>query len=58
MSVAATARLLLAPAAKTLAPRLFWRRKYGIRQRLGESRSDVLLVRLPSCRRAGKSDLA
>src|ERR1700716_865882 len=45
MSVAGTAKRLLAPAAKTLAPRLFWRRKYGILQRLGESRPDVVLVR-------------
>jgi hypothetical protein len=27
-----------------LAPRLFWRRKYGILRRLGESRPDVQLV--------------
>ena len=45
MSVAGSAKRLLAPAAKTLAPRLFWRRKYRILQRLGESRPDVVLVR-------------
>jgi FkbM family methyltransferase len=45
MSVAGSAKRLLAPAAKTLAPRLFWRRKYGILQRLGDSRPDVALVR-------------
>lgn len=44
MSVARTAKRLLAPAAKTLAPRLFWRRKYGILKRLGETRSDVQLA--------------
>ncbi|GAB3018648.1 FkbM family methyltransferase [Mycobacterium bourgelatii] len=45
MPVARTAKRLLAPAAKTLAPRLFWRRKYGILQRLGETRPDVQLAR-------------
>jgi uncharacterized protein YjiS (DUF1127 family) len=45
MSVGRSAKRLLAPAAKTLAPRLFWRRKYGILQHLGESRPDVTLVR-------------
>lgn len=44
MSVARSAKRWLAPAAKTFAPRLFWRRKYGILQRLGESRPDVQLV--------------
>lgn len=44
MPVARTAKRWLAPAAKTLAPRLFWRRKYGILQRLGEARPDVRLV--------------
>ncbi|OBG42621.1 methyltransferase [Mycobacterium alsense] len=44
MAVASSAKRWLAPAAKTLAPRLFWRRKYGILQRLGESRPDVQLV--------------
>ena len=44
MPVARSARRWLAPAAKTLAPRLFWRRKYRILQRLGESRADVRLV--------------
>ncbi|OBK16385.1 FkbM family methyltransferase [Mycobacterium asiaticum] len=45
MSVAASAKRLLAPAAKTVAPRLFWRRKVRILRRLGESRPDVALVR-------------
>ncbi|MGZ4584416.1 MAG: FkbM family methyltransferase, partial [Mycobacterium sp.] len=44
MSVARSARRWLAPAAKNLAPQLFWRRKYRILQRLGESRPDVRLV--------------
>jgi len=44
MSVAGSAKRLLAPAAKTVAPRLFWRRKFGILARLGESRPDVMLV--------------
>jgi FkbM family methyltransferase len=44
MPVARSAKRWLAPAAKTLAPRLFWRRKYGILQRLGEARPDVRLV--------------
>ena len=39
------AKRWLAPAVKTLAPRRFWRRKYGILQRLGESRPDIQLVR-------------
>jgi FkbM family methyltransferase len=45
MPVAHTAKRLLAPAVKTVAPRLFWRRKYGILRRLGESRADIVLVR-------------
>jgi FkbM family methyltransferase len=44
MPVARSAKRWLAPAAKTLAPRLFWRRRYGILQRLGEARPDVRLV--------------
>jgi hypothetical protein len=44
MPVARSAKRWLAPAAKTLAPRLFWRRKYGILQRLGATRPDVQLV--------------
>ena len=44
MPVARSAKRWLAPAAKTLAPRRFWRRKYGILQRLGESRADIQLV--------------
>lgn len=34
----------LAPAAKFVAPRLFWRRRYRILQHLGESRPDVQLA--------------
>lgn len=45
MSVARSAKRLFAPAARTVAPRLFWRRKVGILRKLGESRSDVTLVR-------------
>jgi FkbM family methyltransferase len=45
MPVGRSAKRWLAPAAKTLAPRLFWRRKYGILERLGESHPDVQLVR-------------
>lgn len=45
MPVGRSAKRWLAPAVKALAPRLFWRRKYCILQRLGEDRSDVALVR-------------
>ncbi|MBW0017006.1 MAG: FkbM family methyltransferase [Mycobacterium sp.] len=45
MPVVRSAKRWLAPAVRTLAPRLFWRRRYGILQRLGESRADVALVR-------------
>jgi hypothetical protein len=41
MAVARSAKSWLAPVAKTLAPRMFWRRKYSILQRLGESRADI-----------------
>jgi FkbM family methyltransferase len=44
MPVASSLKRWLAPAAKTVAPRLFWRRKYDILRRLGESRPDVQLV--------------
>lgn len=44
MPIAGSARHWLSPAAKVVAPRLFWRRKYRILQRLGESRSDVQLA--------------
>ncbi len=44
MPVARSAKRWLAPTAKTVAPRLFWRRKYRILQRLGESRLDVQLA--------------
>ena len=45
MPVAYSAKRWLGPAVKTLAPRLYWRRKHGILRRLGESRSDVRLAR-------------
>ncbi|OBA84174.1 methyltransferase [Mycobacterium sp. 1164966.3] len=45
MSVAHSIRRWLAPAAKTVAPRRYWRRKFGILQRLGESHPDVMLAR-------------
>lgn len=44
MPIARSAKGWLAPAAKKLAPHLFWRRKYDILQRLGESRPDVQLA--------------
>ncbi|WP_102419020.1 FkbM family methyltransferase [Mycobacterium sp. 4858] len=44
MPVAHSAKQWLAPAAKSVAPRLFWRRRYRILQRLGESRPDVQLA--------------
>jgi FkbM family methyltransferase len=45
MPVTLSAKRRLAPAAKLLAPRWFWRRKYGILQRLGESNPQVGLAR-------------
>ncbi|OBF20447.1 methyltransferase [Mycobacterium kubicae] len=45
MPVARSAKRMLAPAARAVAPKLFWRRKYRILQRLGEARPDVQLVR-------------
>ncbi|CAM3186564.1 FkbM family methyltransferase [Mycobacterium colombiense] len=44
MAVARSLKRFLAPAATTLAPRLFWRRKFRILQRLGQSRPDIRLV--------------
>ncbi|OSC28840.1 methyltransferase [Mycobacterium vulneris] len=44
MPATRSAKRWLAPAAKTLAPRLFWGRKYRILRRLGESRPDVRLA--------------
>jgi FkbM family methyltransferase len=41
MPVARPAKSLLAPAVKAVAPRVFWRRKYRILQRLGQSRPDI-----------------
>ncbi|WP_408633034.1 FkbM family methyltransferase [Mycobacterium ostraviense] len=42
--VARAVKRWLAPAAKAVAPRLFWRRKYRLLQRLGQSRPDVRLA--------------
>ncbi|CDO90579.1 methyltransferase [Mycobacterium triplex] len=44
MPVARSAKRWLVPAAKALAPQLFWRRKYRALQRLGQSRPDVQLA--------------
>ncbi|OSC40976.1 FkbM family methyltransferase [Mycobacterium decipiens] len=44
MPVAPAPKRWLAAAAKTLAPRLYWRRKYRILLRLGQTRPDVALV--------------
>lgn len=44
MSVARSAKRWLAPAAQKLAPRLFWRRRFRILQKLGRSRPDIQLV--------------
>jgi len=44
MTIARSAKRWLAPAARSVAPRLFWRRRFGILQRLGESRADVRLA--------------
>lgn len=44
MAVARSAKRWLAPAAKKLAPRLFWQRRFRILQRLSQSRPDVQLV--------------
>lgn len=44
MPVARSAKSLVGPAAKAIAPRTFWRRKYRILQRLGESREDIQLA--------------
>lgn len=45
MPVASSIKRWLAPAARAVAPRRFWRRKYRILQRLGESHPDVMLAR-------------
>jgi FkbM family methyltransferase len=45
MPVAPWIKRRLAPLAKTVAPRRFWRRKYRILQLLGESHPDVMLAR-------------
>lgn len=44
MALARSAKSWLAPAARMLAPRLFWRRKFRILHRLGQSRADIQLV--------------
>lgn len=44
MPLVRSATRRLAPAVKALAPRFFWRRKYRILQRLGESRADIQLA--------------
>lgn len=44
MPVARSVKRWLAPAAKAVAPRFFWRRKYRLLQRLGQSRPDVRLA--------------
>ncbi|ARG63326.1 FkbM family methyltransferase [Mycobacterium kansasii] len=44
MSVAHSVKRRLAPAAKAVAPRLFWRRKYRLLQRLGKSSPDARLA--------------
>lgn len=44
MPVARSAKRWLAPAAKAVAPGLFWRRKYRILQTLGQSRPDIQLA--------------
>lgn len=44
MPLVRSATRRLAPAVKALAPGLFWRRKYRILQRLGQSRADIQLA--------------
>ncbi|BBY24824.1 FkbM family methyltransferase [Mycobacterium stomatepiae] len=44
MPVARSAKHWLVPVAKTIAPQLFWRRKYRAMQQLGQSRADVQLT--------------
>jgi FkbM family methyltransferase len=45
MPVAVSAKRRLAPLARVVAPRWFWRRKYRILQRLGQSNPEIALVR-------------
>lgn len=45
LSVALSVKRRLAPVAKTIAPRWFWRRKFGILQRLGQSNPELRQVR-------------
>ncbi|OBB94321.1 FkbM family methyltransferase [Mycobacterium sp. 852002-40037_SCH5390672] len=44
MAVARSVKRRLAPVARTLAPRRFWRRKFRILQGLGQCRPDIQLV--------------
>lgn len=44
MTAAARIKRWLAPVVRTVAPGLFWQRKYRVLQRLGESRADVRLA--------------
>lgn len=44
MAVARSAKRWLAPAAKKIAPRLFWQRKFRVLRCLGDSRPDIQLV--------------
>ncbi|GJO18485.1 hypothetical protein NJB1507_10210 [Mycobacterium marinum] len=44
MTAAARTKRWLAPVVRTVAPGLFWQRKYRVLQRLGESRADVRLA--------------
>ena len=45
MPAAQSVKRWLAPVVKTVAPRRYWRRKYGILERLGETHPDVQLAR-------------
>jgi FkbM family methyltransferase len=45
VSVAVSAKRRLAPLARVVAPRWFWRRKYRILQQLGSSLPDLRMVR-------------
>ena len=45
LSVAISVKRQLASVAKTIAPRWFWRREFGIQKRLGQSNPEMQLVR-------------
>ena len=45
MSVTVSVKRRLAPVAKTIAPRWFWQRKFGIMQRVGRSDAELRLAR-------------